>query len=378
MDPLADNTNQTNDNQGLKTQTPDPIFMPAQPPVQQTESNMAVPPPEQNNNEVASQQIMSPPANVVTAIEFSSNPFVAFGKGYGAALLNNPLPTLTIGFILAAIFLIGYFGFLFIFALFAALNPILGAIVAIVSVLVAIWIAAYFCIKIINILVHSPEEKFTYSELSRYKKPGATFNLIISSILGYIAVFFGFIFFIIPGIILAARFSLMPYVIAVEGLGPINALKRSWQLTKSNTWNMIGANFTDSLFPGNSFLIAGYFAAKANRYRELVALEKANQINKNTHWLNYVMAIFPALIILGIISVLVLTTIASIGNLANEAKNTSGSGDFQINNTIPSDQNSYCYQDDLPASNSNTTECVDKEKCKTIEACSTYYGSYLN
>lgn len=52
------------------------------------------------------------------------------------------------------------------------------------------------------------------------------------------AVFFGLLFFIVPGIILALAFSLAIPIIAIEGSRTIDALRRSYDLTRGRRWTI--------------------------------------------------------------------------------------------------------------------------------------------
>jgi uncharacterized membrane protein len=58
-----------------------------------------------------------------------------------------------------------------------------------------------------------------------------------ASILFSVMVGLGFVFLIIPGVILAVVFAFWPYPIA-EGAGPINALKFSRVITKGHRWQV--------------------------------------------------------------------------------------------------------------------------------------------
>ncbi|MFH1063193.1 MAG: hypothetical protein V1747_09985 [Candidatus Omnitrophota bacterium] len=59
-----------------------------------------------------------------------------------------------------------------------------------------------------------------------------------ASIIYGIIVFLGCIFFIIPGIILAIRLQFFTYLLVDQQLGPIQALKKSAELTKSCTFSL--------------------------------------------------------------------------------------------------------------------------------------------
>jgi len=58
------------------------------------------------------------------------------------------------------------------------------------------------------------------------------------NILFIVGVVIGFILLIVPGIILAIGWSFAPYLVIEQGAGPVDALKRSWELTKGNRWTL--------------------------------------------------------------------------------------------------------------------------------------------
>ncbi len=70
----------------------------------------------------------------------------------------------------------------------------------------------------------------------------SSFNLLLKFIAGSILygliVLGGMLLFIVPGIIWGLKFSLFPYFIVDEGLGPINALKASSSATADTKWNL--------------------------------------------------------------------------------------------------------------------------------------------
>lgn len=64
-----------------------------------------------------------------------------------------------------------------------------------------------------------------------------------TALLTGLAILGGFIMLIIPGVIAAIRLSAAPAVTVVERLGPVAALKRSWELTKPYGGQIFGAYF---------------------------------------------------------------------------------------------------------------------------------------
>jgi hypothetical protein len=65
--------------------------------------------------------------------------------------------------------------------------------------------------------------------------------LIVFGVLFGIAVGIGFVFLIVPGLILLTFWSVGAPAIVVEGIGPIEAFGRSWRLVRGNAWSVFGA-----------------------------------------------------------------------------------------------------------------------------------------
>ena len=55
-----------------------------------------------------------------------------------------------------------------------------------------------------------------------------------------IALFFGFMLFILPGIYLMARMVYAPFYVAFEAAGPVDAIKRSMDATREDHWSLLG------------------------------------------------------------------------------------------------------------------------------------------
>ncbi len=58
--------------------------------------------------------------------------------------------------------------------------------------------------------------------------------LLAATIIMIIALTAGLIALIIPGIFIALKLSLAPYAVVVDRLGPIEAMEKSWKITKNN------------------------------------------------------------------------------------------------------------------------------------------------
>ncbi len=72
---------------------------------------------------------------------------------------------------------------------------------------------------------------------------GKLLKLVGSSILFYILFLLGFVLLIVPGIMVALRLSYFMTAIVDRDMGPVEALKYSWNLTRNNSLNLIGLWF---------------------------------------------------------------------------------------------------------------------------------------
>jgi hypothetical protein len=73
------------------------------------------------------------------------------------------------------------------------------------------------------------------------------FNLVVGSLIYIFFTFLGLLVFIVPGIIIAARLSFYCFFIVLDDLNPVDALKKSAQVTKGYTWPI-----------ANSLIIVGF------------------------------------------------------------------------------------------------------------------------
>jgi hypothetical protein len=68
----------------------------------------------------------------------------------------------------------------------------------------------------------------------------AYLSIAVVSILLAIAIPLGFSMLFVPGIFLAVSFQFAVFAVAVEDAGPIDALRRSWDLSNGNRWRLFG------------------------------------------------------------------------------------------------------------------------------------------
>jgi uncharacterized membrane protein len=89
-------------------------------------------------------------------------------------------------------------------------------------------------IKISLKFCDNKEPKFS-DLISQYK---LVFRYFVASILQGLIVIFGFLLFIIPGIIFLIRFRFYNYLIVDKNSKIVESLEKSWEITKGNTWNL--------------------------------------------------------------------------------------------------------------------------------------------
>jgi hypothetical protein len=104
------------------------------------------------------------------------------------------------------------------------------------------------------------------------------FRYLFASILKNLITLFGFILLIIPGIIFSIRLSFFDYLIVDRNSRIVESLKKSWEITKGNVWNLFLLYILLGLinFLGFFALIVGLFwsipttiIAEAFVYRKL-------------------------------------------------------------------------------------------------------------
>jgi uncharacterized membrane protein len=109
-------------------------------------------------------------------------------------------------------------------------------------------------------------------------------NIILAHLLATALIVLGFIFFIIPGFILACRLVFVPYLVMDRQLDPIKAVEKSWQMTYGHGWKIFGMGIISFfliilglilLFVGVLFSAMWISAAFASLYYSIDEKEKA-------------------------------------------------------------------------------------------------------
>lgn len=65
-------------------------------------------------------------------------------------------------------------------------------------------------------------------------------SVVFASILVSIIVGIGIVLLIVPGIIFACRLAFVPYLVMDQKMEAIEAVKKSWEMTKGYTWTIFG------------------------------------------------------------------------------------------------------------------------------------------
>jgi hypothetical protein len=63
-------------------------------------------------------------------------------------------------------------------------------------------------------------------------------NAVLANLIVTVAVAIGFILLIIPGIFVAVKLCLVPFIVVDEGLGPFQAIEASWKRTNGHWWTL--------------------------------------------------------------------------------------------------------------------------------------------
>ena len=134
-------------------------------------------------------------------------------------------------------------------------------------------------IKITLEFIDGKKPKFT--DLAFYKP---LVNFFVASILQGLIVIGGVILLIIPGIIFSVRLRYVSYLIVDKNLTPVEAIKKSWSITRGNTWNLFFFGILIGLINilGVICLLVGLFItvplgmlASASVYRKLLLQSEA-------------------------------------------------------------------------------------------------------
>ena len=82
-------------------------------------------------------------------------------------------------------------------------------------------------------------EKIDFAELIvGFKKN--YLNIILANLLVFAIIGLGFVFLIVPGIILACRLSFVTFLVMDKDMDPVAAVEKSWSMTRGYGWKVFG------------------------------------------------------------------------------------------------------------------------------------------
>jgi uncharacterized membrane protein len=110
----------------------------------------------------------------------------------------------------------------------------LGAIVALVSIAVSVLVG--LGLTTFSLRAH---DNINAVQIADLWNPGPFWPFLGAYILTVIAIALGFLALIVPGIILSMGLAFVSYLVVDRGLGPIEAIKESWRITKGHKWQLL-------------------------------------------------------------------------------------------------------------------------------------------
>jgi uncharacterized membrane protein len=114
---------------------------------------------------------------------------------------------------------------------------ILGIALHFVSFLVNIAVSSFFTAGIVKFALKVARgEPYAFGDV--FGGGGIFLSVLVAHFITSFAVGLGFVFLIVPGVIIAVSLSMTVPLIADRNLGPIDALSESWKLTEGNRVNL--------------------------------------------------------------------------------------------------------------------------------------------
>ena len=78
-------------------------------------------------------------------------------------------------------------------------------------------------------------EKPSFSDLFHTQ---SLINFILTSIISGVIVAIGFVLLVVPGVIFALKLQFAKYLVIDKNMGPVEAIQKSWNMTRKITWNL--------------------------------------------------------------------------------------------------------------------------------------------
>jgi uncharacterized membrane protein len=108
-----------------------------------------------------------------------------------------------------------------------------GTIVALVSIVVSMFVG--LGLTTFSLRAHDNIKGVQIADLWN---PAPFWRFVGAHILTVIAIALGFVALIVPGFILSMGLAFVSYLVVDRGLGPIEAIKESWRITKGHKWQL--------------------------------------------------------------------------------------------------------------------------------------------
>lgn len=115
-----------------------------------------------------------------------------------------------------------------------------GGLILLLVNLATMFVQAGLSLGMVSIMLQAvTKKKLAYENLFSKFDPVLMLKYLIAGILYILTMIVGLLLFIIPGIIFAVRLSFYPYVLVDKKTGPIEALKRSWEMTNGRVCKLL-------------------------------------------------------------------------------------------------------------------------------------------
>lgn len=223
------------------------------------------------------------------ATPYLSNPFLNVTRSLVTTLSVNPASSMLVGFFGIGFLMSSYF-LLNIVNYFlkgtAVADLIVGFSLATFIIIGALIIGAQVVVGIASSRGQQMSVQYAFTQSRDTLLP-----LIGLLALCTFIIIGGLFLFIIPGLIAVARLSLSIIVFYEEDLGPWEAIKRSFILTKGRTHEMFGALFASLLITGGSYgLLSGpvLVSPLLGRYYDFRKVKAPGSPQPPVHYLNYI------------------------------------------------------------------------------------------
>lgn len=227
---------------------------------------------------------------------------------------------------------------------------------------------------------------------------------LVMTVLVLIVVLFGFVLFIIPGIIAGIALSFASYLIIDRNMGPIEAMKESMHITNGHRWNLFLFGLTiflfnilGALFFGVGLLITIPISALATVHVYRWLLNPPSEMGVEVSTFAKVSGVVVMAVVIGLIALFMYSLGNSLFKNSPEARDAQRKSDlvelklaaalyFDVNGAFPAtiDQLAPEYINALPTDPGtgegyNYTmfaEGTDYEVCTVLETVEDFGGAY--